>query len=111
MPAPLIALAKNVQGSKPANAKRGYGTGPDETPARRPKKMLKTIIVMSGWRTAQAAPSAVCLYLTLTSRQVRKKSSSRPTKLSEPSVQVHSRLRSVGNRRYQRKNGKGTPRK
>jgi hypothetical protein len=37
-----------------------------------PKKRLKTTIVKNGWMIAHAAPSAVCLYRTFTSRQTRK---------------------------------------
>src|ERR1035438_10636155 len=39
--------------------------------------MLNTRVANRGCRTAHTTPSAVCLYLTLTSRQTRKYSSSR----------------------------------
>ena len=45
---------------------------PEGTPATRPRNRLKTIIVANGWRMAHAAPRTVCLYRTLTSRQVKK---------------------------------------
>src|SRR5437667_10462758 len=39
--------------------------------------MVNTIIIITGWITAQAAPRIVCLYRTFTSRKVRKYNSSR----------------------------------
>src|SRR4051812_25282681 len=72
-----MAVAKKVQGKSPAQANRGYGRFPDETWAMRPKKMAKTIIIVAGCRMAQAAPSTVCLYRTLTSRQTKDPSNSR----------------------------------
>ena len=53
--------AKKFQGSSPANEKRGYGSPSEPTLASRPKKIVKTIIVITGWSTAHATPSAVCL--------------------------------------------------
>src|SRR5262245_24717112 len=41
------------------------------------KTRVKIAIVRSGWKSAHAAPIAVCLYLILMSRQARKYSSSR----------------------------------
>ena len=76
-PADPIALAKNVQGNRPAKTNNGYGTSVFGADAIRPKNRLKTTIIASGWRTAQATPSTVCLYRTLTSRHVRKNNSSR----------------------------------
>src|SRR5687767_7244790 len=70
-------LAKNVQGTSAAYAKIGYGTPSDGIRASRPKNRLNTTMVKKGWIMAHAAPSAVCLYLTLMSRHVRKYTSSR----------------------------------
>src|SRR5437762_1152402 len=61
VPAVLIDAAKNVHGRRPANANSGYGTSPDGSPATRLKKIVKTTIIISGCRTAHAAPSTVCL--------------------------------------------------
>ncbi len=55
------ALENSVQGISAVYEKIGYGTPSEGTPARLPKKMLKTTIVRNGCRMAQAAPSAVCL--------------------------------------------------
>ena len=63
---------KNIHGTSATKLKSGYGTPSDGTFARRPKKTEKIIIVNRGCRTAQLAPSAVCLYRTLMSRQIRK---------------------------------------
>ena len=49
----MSALAKYVQGSSAAKAKIGYGTPSDGSLASRPKKSVKTAIVISGWSTAQ----------------------------------------------------------
>src|SRR5438105_2657648 len=46
-------------------------------PARRPKKIEKTTIVITGWSTAQAAPRMVCAYRTFISLQARNPTSSR----------------------------------
>ena len=46
-------------------------------PPNRPKRIVNANVVVSGWMTAQAAPSTVCLYRTLTSRHTKKNSSSR----------------------------------
>ena len=77
LPAADTAAAKKVHGKRPVRTNKGYGAAPAGTFARRPKKMVKTIIIINGWSTAQATPRAVCLYRTLTSRQARKKTSSR----------------------------------
>jgi hypothetical protein len=55
------AKANNCHGSRPVNANTGYGTPSDGIFASRPKKTLNTTIVRTGCKTAQAAPSAVCL--------------------------------------------------
>jgi hypothetical protein len=70
--AAVSEFAKNVHGRSAAYAKSGYGTPSEGMPAKRPKKRLKTTIVMNGWMIAQDAPKAVCLYRTLMSRQARK---------------------------------------
>ena len=49
--------AKRVQGRSPVKEKSGYGSPSEPTLASRPKKIVKTIIVSSGWRTAHATPS------------------------------------------------------
>src|SRR5712692_5277112 len=58
---PVRADAKYVHGTRAANAKTGYGRPSDGTFAKRPKKIVNTTIVITGWMTAQPAPSAVCL--------------------------------------------------
>src|SRR5262249_55264259 len=68
----VTALAKNVHGTSTGRAKKGYGKLVETKIPSRPKKSEKTTIISTGWRIAQAAPSRVCLYFTLTSRQVRK---------------------------------------
>src|SRR5262249_54888773 len=68
----VSAFAKNVHGTRAANAKIGYGTPSEGIFARWPKKTANTIIVKPGWMMAQAAPSTVCLYRTWMSRQTRK---------------------------------------
>src|SRR6185369_11214596 len=88
-------LAKNVQGTSAVKANSGYGTPSDGTFARCPKKRLNTTIVLSGWMTAQATPSAVCLYRTFTSRQVRKYSSSRCAHSSPSPREPHPRGGSI----------------
>ena len=65
-------LAKNVHGTSAAYAKIGYGIPSDGIFASLPKNSEKTTIVKNGWMIAHAAPSAVCLYRTLMSRQMRK---------------------------------------
>src|SRR5215470_15673682 len=65
-------LAKNIHGTNAAYVKIGYGTPSDGIFPSLPKKMLNTTIVKNGWMIDQAAPSAVCLYRTFTSRQTRK---------------------------------------
>ena len=61
LPLAVIELEKNVHGTSPASAKTGYGIPAEATPAILPKKIVKMIIMKSGWRMAHAAPSAVCL--------------------------------------------------
>ena len=39
----------------------GYGTPSEPTWASRPKKIVKTTMVMAGCSTAHAAPRTVCL--------------------------------------------------
>src|ERR1700732_87321 len=78
----LRPCAKKVQGRSPAYEKMGYGSPSDPMLASLPKKIVNTIIARRGCRTAQAAPSAVCLYRTLTSRHTRKYSSSRYSQTS-----------------------------
>ena len=55
------AVAKYVQGTSAAIENTGYGIPSEGMPASRPKKMVNTTIVRTGWRIAQPAPSAVCL--------------------------------------------------
>ncbi len=57
----LTPCEKSVHGRSPTYEKIGYGRPSDPTPASRPKKIVKTTMLRSGWRIAQAAPSAVCL--------------------------------------------------
>ncbi len=53
-------MEKNVQGTRAARAEDRIGHPlRDESPAILPKKSEKTIIVATGRRMAQAAPSAV----------------------------------------------------
>ncbi len=59
--APVTAFAKNVQGTRAARVKTGYGTSSGPTPRSWPIKRVKTTMSISGWRTAHDAPSAVCL--------------------------------------------------
>jgi hypothetical protein len=55
------ANANSCQGTSALNAKTGYGNPSEGMRPNRPKKMLKTTIVSTGCRMAQATPSAVCL--------------------------------------------------
>ncbi len=48
LPLMVTALAKNVQGSRPAYAKIGYGIPSDGTLASRPKMTVNSNIVSSG---------------------------------------------------------------
>src|ERR1041385_4155967 len=64
----LSAYANSCHGSSAVYANTGYGTPSDGTFASRPKNTLNTTIVKNGCRIAHAAPSAVCLYRTFTSR-------------------------------------------
>ena len=78
----LVLLAerqavKYVHGSIALKMNRGYGTWySDFTCSPRLKTSVKTTICVNGTRIAHAAPRAVCLYLTFTSRQTRKNRSS-----------------------------------
>jgi hypothetical protein len=54
-------LAKKVQGTRAQNAKMGYGTPSEGTRASRPRKTVKTTMIVIGWIIAQDAPMAVCL--------------------------------------------------
>src|SRR5262245_6463107 len=95
LPALVTAVAKNVHGSSPANAKSGYGMSPDDRPPRRLKNTVNTTMSRAGWRTAQAAPSTVCLYRILTSRQQRKNKSSRYRQSSQTSTSRQPRAGSM----------------
>src|SRR5579883_129633 len=70
-------LEKNIQGTSAVSTKTGYGWPSDGIFAARPKNSVKMTMAARGWINAQAAPKAVCLYRTFTSRQVRKYNSSR----------------------------------
>ena len=69
---PDSAAEKYVQGTSAMSENTGYGIPSEGTFARCPKKIVNTTIVISGWIIAHPAPSAVCLYRTLTSRQTKK---------------------------------------
>src|SRR4051795_13084053 len=53
--------ANSCHGKRPLYANSEYGTPSDEIFASRPRKIVKTIIVATGWRIAHAPPSTVCL--------------------------------------------------
>src|SRR5262249_51566274 len=56
------AVAKKLQGSRPANTISAYGVAPSEgSPANLPKMTVNTTVVRNGRMNAQAAPITVCL--------------------------------------------------
>src|SRR5512141_2725608 len=88
----LSPNAKNVHGRTPAYENSGYGSPSEPTRASPPKKIVKINIVRTGCRTAHAAPRAVCLYRTFTSRQTKKNSSSRNSQTSRSRSDAQPRV-------------------
>src|SRR5688572_5447077 len=71
-PAVMILEEKKFHSSKPEKTNRGYGSGSVLIFSARPKNKVKMSTISKGCMTTQITPRAVCLYLTLTSRQVKK---------------------------------------
>ena len=68
---------KRFHGRTPVSAKMGYGKPSDPASGIPPKQILKILVVSSGCRKAQAAPSGGSFKRSFTSLQTRKKGSSR----------------------------------
>jgi len=101
-PSVSSALAPNdtpfctkVQPTSVAREKAAYGPPPPDTPPSRPRAMVKIAMNASGWSTAHRMPSAVCLYLTRTSRSANARTVSRYAHVSLSACPILGRARTV----------------
>lgn len=72
LPALETPTEKTFQRSSPEKTNTGYGIPSEGTLSAVPKKREKIRTVNSGCISTHKIPKVVCLYLTFTSRQVKK---------------------------------------